>query len=335
MLFLHGGTPKKQRDAMVERFRPSRHGPRVFLLSLKAGGTGLNLTRARTTCSTSTAGGIRRWRTRRRTARSGSARRKNVQVHKFVCAGTLEEKIDEMIERKKEVAGQVVGTGEAWLTETVERRSCASCSRCGKEARGRVSDAALETDFDDYFPPSTAAQAEGGIRAQSNAGRFGESWWAKRWIAVLESFGLGARLQRGRTLRAPGPGAVDRRRRRARCRHGAGLAAARRTRSRSRCKTLCRRPNGDGGVDALSRQAMFVAKLLAGEMPQDIEEAFQAGGAVAVPGRARRSADGLLVPGLVEPVQAHRGGVLPARRGVRPRSVPDLPAARAWIAESF
>ena len=42
---------------------------------------------------------------------------KNVQVHKYLCAGTLEEKIDEMIERKKEVAEQVVGTGEGWLTE--------------------------------------------------------------------------------------------------------------------------------------------------------------------------------------------------------------------------
>ena len=42
---------------------------------------------------------------------------RNVQVHKFICAGTLEEKIDEMIERKKEVADKVIGAGEAWLTE--------------------------------------------------------------------------------------------------------------------------------------------------------------------------------------------------------------------------
>ena len=42
---------------------------------------------------------------------------RNVQVHKFVCVGTLEEKIDEMIARKQEIAAQVVGTGEAWLTE--------------------------------------------------------------------------------------------------------------------------------------------------------------------------------------------------------------------------
>jgi len=47
---------------------------------------------------------------------------KNVQVHKFICAGTLEERIDEMIEKKKEISEGVVGAGEAWLTElsTVE-----------------------------------------------------------------------------------------------------------------------------------------------------------------------------------------------------------------------
>jgi len=53
-------------------------------------------------------------------------------------------------------------------------------------------------DYDDYFPPSSPIAARGGIRAQTKRGRFGESWWAKRWIEVLESFGLGARMQRGR-----------------------------------------------------------------------------------------------------------------------------------------
>src|SRR5437867_7762850 len=50
-----------------------------------------------------------------------------------------------------------------------------------------------------YFPPSRPRKAKGGIKAQSKRGSFGESWWAKRWIAVLESFGIGARLQRGRS----------------------------------------------------------------------------------------------------------------------------------------
>jgi len=115
VLFLHGGTPKKQRDRMVERFA-LQDGPRIFLLSLKAGGTGLNLT------SASHVFHFDRWwnpavenQATDRAFRIGQT--KNVQVHKFVCAGTLEERIDEMIERKKDVAGRVVGTGEAWLSE--------------------------------------------------------------------------------------------------------------------------------------------------------------------------------------------------------------------------
>ena len=115
-LFLHGGVPKRQRDRMVERFQDEGDGPQVFILSLKAGGTGLNLTSANHVFH------FDRWwnpavenQATDRVYRIGQAR--NVQVHKFICAGTLEEKIDEMIERKKEVAEKVVGAGEGWLTE--------------------------------------------------------------------------------------------------------------------------------------------------------------------------------------------------------------------------
>ena len=51
----------------------------------------------------------------------------------------------------------------------------------------------------EYFRPSRPRQAKGGIRAQSKRGTFGESWWAKRWIDVLESFQIGGRLARGRS----------------------------------------------------------------------------------------------------------------------------------------
>ena len=115
VLFLHGGVPKKRRDQMVEEFQ-SDDGPSVFVLSLKAGGTGLNLTSANHVFH------FDRWwnpavenQATDRAFRIGQT--KNVQVHKFLCVGTLEEKIDEMIERKKEVAENVVGTGEGWLTE--------------------------------------------------------------------------------------------------------------------------------------------------------------------------------------------------------------------------
>jgi SNF2 family DNA or RNA helicase len=116
VLFLHGAVPKKQRDLMVSRFQSEDGGPRVFLLSLKAGGTGLNLTAANHVFH------FDRWwnpavenQATDRAFRIGQ--RRNVQMHKFLCAGTLEEKIDEMIQHKQELAERIVGAGEGWLTE--------------------------------------------------------------------------------------------------------------------------------------------------------------------------------------------------------------------------
>jgi len=116
VLFLHGATPKKRRDEMLERFQADGSHLPLFILSLKAGGTGLNLTGANHVFH------FDRWwnpavenQATDRAYRIGQT--KDVQVHKFLCLGTLEEKIDEMIESKKEVAEQVVGTGEGWLTE--------------------------------------------------------------------------------------------------------------------------------------------------------------------------------------------------------------------------
>jgi SNF2 family DNA or RNA helicase len=115
VLYLHGGTPKKQRDAMVAAFQEMDE-PALFLLSLKAGGTGLNLTAASHVIH------VDRWwnpavedQATDRAFRIGQ--RRDVQVRKFVCVGTLEERIDAMIEEKKALAERIVGTGEAWLTE--------------------------------------------------------------------------------------------------------------------------------------------------------------------------------------------------------------------------
>jgi SNF2 family DNA or RNA helicase len=116
VLFLHGGVSKKKRDRMVEQFQSGEPGPSIFILSLKAGGTGLNLTAANHVFH------FDRWwnpavenQASDRAFRIGQT--KNVQIHKFICAGTLEEKIDDMIESKRQLAQDVVGTGEAWLTE--------------------------------------------------------------------------------------------------------------------------------------------------------------------------------------------------------------------------
>ena len=116
-LFLHGGTPQTARDEMVARFQAEPDGPPLFVLSLKAGGTGLNLTRGepRVPLRPLVEPGGRGPGHRPRVPHRPDAR--NVQVHKFVCVGTLEEQIDEMIERKQALAERIVGTGEAWLTE--------------------------------------------------------------------------------------------------------------------------------------------------------------------------------------------------------------------------
>jgi non-specific serine/threonine protein kinase len=115
VLFLHGGTPKSARDEMVARFQ-SDQGPSVFVLSLKAGGTGLNLTAANHVIH------YDRWwnpavedQATDRAFRIGQ--RKNVQVRKLTCVGTLEERIDRLIAEKKDLADQIVGSGDAWLTE--------------------------------------------------------------------------------------------------------------------------------------------------------------------------------------------------------------------------
>ena len=115
--FLHGGVTRKQRDRMVQRFQEDPDGPQVFVLSLKAGGSGLNLPRANHVIH------YDRWwnpavenQATDRAFRIGQTR--DVHVHKLICAGTLEDRIDLMIEIKQETADQVVGaTSERWLTE--------------------------------------------------------------------------------------------------------------------------------------------------------------------------------------------------------------------------
>ena len=115
VLWLHGGLSKAKRDELVERFQTDDE-PMVFLLSLKAAGTGLNLTAANHVVH------FDRWwnpavedQATDRAFRIGQSR--DVQVRKFICTGTLEEKIDAMIERKKALASSVVGTGEDWVTD--------------------------------------------------------------------------------------------------------------------------------------------------------------------------------------------------------------------------
>ena len=114
--FLYGQTPPEMRDQMVKRFQEDPHGPSIFILSLKAGGIGLNLTRANQVIH------FDRWwnpavedQATDRAYRIGQNR--NVQVHKLITVGTLEERIDDMIESKKGLADAIIASGDQWLTE--------------------------------------------------------------------------------------------------------------------------------------------------------------------------------------------------------------------------
>jgi len=116
VLFLHGAVPQRQRDRLLLRFQEDEDAPSIFVLSLKAGGTGLNLMRANHVFH------YDRWwnpavenQATDRAYRIGQSR--DVQVHKYISVGTLEERIDMLIESKRALAENVVGTGESWLTE--------------------------------------------------------------------------------------------------------------------------------------------------------------------------------------------------------------------------
>ncbi len=112
--FLHGGSSKIQRQQMIDRFQNDPRGPRLFLLSLKAGGLGLNLTRANHVFH------IDRWwnpavenQATDRAYRIGQT--KSVIVHKFITTGSIEEKINQMILKKSQLSENIIDSGESWL----------------------------------------------------------------------------------------------------------------------------------------------------------------------------------------------------------------------------
>jgi SNF2 family DNA or RNA helicase len=113
--FLHGGVSRKGRDEMVEAFQNNR-ATRVLILSLKAGGTGLNLTKASNVIHYDL------WwnpaveaQATDRAYRIGQ--KNNVMVHRFITKGTFEEKVNELLQTKKELANLTVNTGEKWIGE--------------------------------------------------------------------------------------------------------------------------------------------------------------------------------------------------------------------------
>jgi SNF2 family DNA or RNA helicase len=119
--YLHGGTRRARREQMIAEFQEPETEPSVFVLSVKAGGVGITLTKANYVFH------FDRWwnpavedQATDRAFRIGQ--QKKVFVHKFVTLGTLEERIDQMIEDKKQVASAIVGNDESWLTKLDNQR---------------------------------------------------------------------------------------------------------------------------------------------------------------------------------------------------------------------
>jgi uncharacterized Zn finger protein len=128
-----------------------------------------------------------------------------------------------------------------------------------------------------YYPPkSTPRKAEGGIKAKSRRGDIGDTWWSRQWVGALERFGMSNRLERGRRYARAGQ-VLD-----VRVYSGSAEAEVQGSRAKPYDVKIKLQPfteqEWDLIIDVMSRKAAFAAKLLAGEMPHDIEAAFKEAG---------------------------------------------------------
>ena len=174
-----------------------------MLLSLKAGGTGLTLTAANHVVH------LDRWwnpavenQATDRAFRIGQ--RRNVQVRKFVCPGTVEERIDEMITKKRALSEMVVGDGEGWLTE-LSTDTLRELFTLGADAVDEAGGRRCLTRTGGATPSRPGrARSRGGIQINSTRGAVARTWWSQRFIGVLEQIGVGGRLSRGRSYARAG-----------------------------------------------------------------------------------------------------------------------------------
>lgn len=131
-------------------------------------------------------------------------------------------------------------------------------------------------DFWGGYAPSKPIKVEGGIKAKSKRGAIGDTWWSKRWVKVLESFGWSNRLERGRRY-ARGGQVLD-----FKLTTGKVTARVQGSTPKPYLVSIEIKPLSEGAwdrvVEEMSGKAIFAAKLLAGEMPQNIEEAFDTAG---------------------------------------------------------
>lgn len=137
----------------------------------------------------------------------------------------------------------------------------------------------------DSYPKRQRIKPKDGLQAKNKRGKFGESWWAQQWIGVLESFGWDNRLARGRSYARGGQVAsMD-------VKKGEVKAKVQGSMPRPYSITIelpvLNETQWEKVIEAMAGQAIFAAKLLAGEMPQNIEEAFKSAGVPLFPRSAK------------------------------------------------
>jgi hypothetical protein len=274
VFWLHGGTPKKQRDAMVDRFSRSTQ-PAGVLLSLKAGGTGLNLTAASHVIH------VDRWwnpAVEDQATRTGPSASASAATCRSASSSASARSREDRRDDRGEGGGRIVGTGESWLTERPSPTCARSSPRAGsgvrvsRPASGGRSQPGGRWPPGGWPEPSRPRPVTGGIQARSKRGSIGERWWSRRFIDVLESFCTTGRLSRGRNYARRGQvlwltvrsGYVD-----------ASVQGSRENPYHVRIQVLpLTTAQWQRVIGALAAQAVFRARLLAGEMPAEIEEVF-------------------------------------------------------------
>ncbi len=312
---------------MVTRFQGGE-AP-VFLLSLKAGGTGLNLTRADHVIH------FDRWwnpaveeQATDRAYRIGQTR--PVQVHRLVTQGTIEERVAQLLERKRALADAVLGRGEAALTELDddELRDLVTLRR--EDARREERAEHVTT----VVHPRTPAR-----RGAARATR----WWAKAWVRAVEeaSYSSGDLAAARAISRSGRIGQISVRAGRVR---GRGRGRARPVGGAGH-RAGARPAAGEALVETVAAEAGRVAALLAGDLPHTLVEHAEEAGRRAAALRRRARLD-LHLRGLDRPVPARAGGDVPAGLAGRGRPVraaaparpgprrPAGPAARAHRTEA-
>ena len=334
-LVLHGETAVKQRQELVRRFQEDEALP-FFVLSLKAGGTGLNLTAASHVVH------FDRWwnpavenQATDRAFRIGQT--KNVLVHKFVCRGTVEEQIDEMIESKRQLAQRPAGGRRRDAADRDERRRAAEARgpRPPRRCPGRMT--ACSTTGGPTSPSAERrhhAAARGGPLAEEGPGHLARSlidgrniaktFWGKAWCDNLERYSdFANRLPRGRTYVRNGS-VIDLQIARGR-REGAGERLRHLHGRRSRSLPCPRRDGAPSarlrGRDRLPGRAAPGALLARGDGPplpgEDRPVSF-----------TRRAGLRVQLPRLGLDVQARRGRALRRRRPARRAAGDAVRAAR-------